>query len=77
MALKVVVKGIIRYIEAKYGPLVSNGGDLAVGKFQILPFGVDRVESGLSFEDKRANLVKRIVYAFVRECLDMPVELQD
>jgi len=73
-ALTVAVKGIIQHIETKYGPL-SNSEDLAAGELQTLHFEVDRVESGLSLEDKRATLVKRIVYAFVRECLDMPLDL--
>ena len=78
MALKVAVKGILRHIQTNYGPLSNTIGsreDLAAGDLQILPFEVDRIESGLSFEDKRAAMVKRIVFAFVKECLDMPVEL--
>ena len=74
MALKVAVKGILRHIETTYGPL-PNKEDLAAGEIQVLPFEVDRIESGLSFEDKRSALVKRIVFAFVKECLDMPVDL--
>ena len=76
MALKVAVKGILRHIQTNYGPLSNTSReDLAAGELQILPFEVDRSELGLSFEDKRAAMVKRIVFAFVKECLDMPVEL--
>ena len=78
-ALKVAVKGILRHIQTNYGPLSNtsstNREELAAGELQILPFDVDRTEARLSFEDKRAAMVKRIVFAFVKECLDMPVEL--
>jgi hypothetical protein len=74
-ALKVAVKGILRHIQTNYGPLSNTSREELAGELQILPFEVDHTESQLSFEDKRAAMVKRIVFAFVEECLDMPVEL--
>lgn len=72
-ALNVVVKRILRHVESRYG-LPSKNKDCAAG-LHILPFEMNPIESGLASEAKQGALVRRIVFAFIRECLNMPAEL--
>lgn len=73
--LNLVVKRILRHVETTYGPPLSSTSDNR-GAFQMLPFQIDEIEAGIvSFEAKQATLIKKIVAAFIRECLHMPTEL--
>jgi len=75
-ALNPVVKRIMRIISAAFGP--TFGGDASSRASvvdQILPFEVEIGGTSSGFDAKRATLVNQTVISFVRECLNIDVDL--
>jgi hypothetical protein len=78
-ALNPVVKRIMRITSAAFGP--TSGGDVIMFASsracvdQILPFEVEIGGTTFGFEAKRAALVSQIVISFVREGLNIDVDL--
>jgi hypothetical protein len=69
-ALNLIVGRISHHVCTRYGTFSDPTSARPASEVHVLPFEVNRVEQGLPFEKRRGELIKRVVAAFCKECLE-------
>jgi hypothetical protein len=68
-----VVKRIIQCISEEYGPLSQEELTGVPSHKRVLPFDIERDQANGGFKERKASLVKKIIAAFLRECLEVEI----